>query len=106
MGTELHSQICTTRDQSERLMALGLKRETADMWYPRFAPSYPIPLTEDDYKHELNNDDDLPAWSLHRLAYLLQVSPYPIYLDSNAYEDIIDDIEDAIRQGGLVTYIE
>ena len=25
------SQICTTREQSERLLALGLKKETADM---------------------------------------------------------------------------
>lgn len=25
------SQICTTREQSERLIALGIKKETADM---------------------------------------------------------------------------
>ena len=28
-----NSQICTTREQSERLLALGLKKETADMVY-------------------------------------------------------------------------
>lgn len=28
---KLNSQICTTREQSERLLALGLKKETADM---------------------------------------------------------------------------
>ena len=27
-----NSQICTTREQSERLLALGLKKETADMF--------------------------------------------------------------------------
>lgn len=27
------SQICTTREQSERLIALGLKKETADCCY-------------------------------------------------------------------------
>ena len=27
------SKICTTREQSERLLALGLKPETADMVY-------------------------------------------------------------------------
>jgi hypothetical protein len=27
------SQICTTREQSERLLSLGLKKETADMCY-------------------------------------------------------------------------
>lgn len=30
---EFKSQICTTREQSERLLALGLKPETADMVY-------------------------------------------------------------------------
>lgn len=29
-----NNQICTTRSQSERLLALGLKKETADMYYP------------------------------------------------------------------------
>lgn len=28
---KFESQICTTKEQSERLLALGLKRETADM---------------------------------------------------------------------------
>ena len=27
------SQICTTREQSERLLALGLKKETADCYH-------------------------------------------------------------------------
>ena len=30
---KFNSQICTTREQSERLIALGLKKETADMCY-------------------------------------------------------------------------
>lgn len=30
---KFNSQICTSREQSERLLALGLKRETADMCY-------------------------------------------------------------------------
>ncbi len=28
---KFNSQICTTREQSERLLSLGLKKETADM---------------------------------------------------------------------------
>ena len=31
METKFNSQICTTREQGERLLALGLKKETADM---------------------------------------------------------------------------
>lgn len=30
---KFNSAICTTHDQSERLLALGLKKETADMFY-------------------------------------------------------------------------
>ena len=30
---KFNSQICTTKEQSERLLALGLKKETADMYY-------------------------------------------------------------------------
>lgn len=30
---KFNSQICTTKEQSERLLALGLKKETADMRY-------------------------------------------------------------------------
>ena len=33
MGLEFKSQIATTREQSEKLLALGLKPETADMVY-------------------------------------------------------------------------
>ena len=44
-----NSQICTTREQSERLLTLGLKKETADMtihiksdggWYVTAEPFY------------------------------------------------------------------
>ena len=76
-----NSQVCSSRSQSERLLELGLKKETADMWYPRFAPSFPIPLTEDDYVHELNNDGDVPAWSLHRLLSML-----PSYVQIETHE--------------------
>ena len=30
---EFRSQICTTREQSKRLLALGLRKKTADMYY-------------------------------------------------------------------------
>ena len=33
METKFNSQICTSREQSERLLALGLKKETADCYY-------------------------------------------------------------------------
>ena len=72
METKFNSQICTTREQSERLLALGLKKETADMYRPPswgghkiisyYAPC--VVLFDDHFDEEPN---DLPAWSLHRL---------------------------------------
>ena len=72
------SQICTTKEQSERLLALGLKKETADMClhgtvdisftqpFSRLAKivSYPI----------------IPAWSLHRL---IEMMPKNIAIDGD-----------------------
>ena len=69
------SAICTSRVQSERLLALGLKNETADMWYPHFAKTCPIPLID-----EVLTTDDIPAWSLGRLIEMLP-SPIPISED-------------------------
>ncbi len=57
------SQICTSREQSERLLALGLKPETADMRWERISEKYAYyPSTKTPYV-----SSDIPAWSLHRL---------------------------------------
>ena len=87
------SAICTSRVQSERLLKLGLKKETADMWYPHFAPSFPIPLTEDDYVHELNDDGDVPAWSIHRLMEMVDPWEYKNWIG----EDIENDYDNMIQ---------
>ena len=74
---KFNSAICTSRVQSERLLALGLKKETADMtihiknddsWY----------VTTDPYYEW--EDDILPAWSLGRLIEMMP-SPIPISED-------------------------
>lgn len=115
-----NSQICTTREQSERLLALGLKKETADMWYPHFAKTYPIPLVD-----EVLTTDDIPAWSLHRLiemmpfdvipeggfdncftliknypkGYSVEYDGFSYYHKENIYDTIIDGIEHLIKEG-------
>lgn len=57
-----NSQICTSREQSEKLLSLGLKKETADMcWmYGEVLSCNPPELTV-----------DFPAWSLHRLIEMM-----------------------------------
>ena len=63
---KFNSQICTSREQSERLLALGLKKETADMVL--------VPSSRHDgsdvirvRKSYLMEEDAIPAWSLHRM---------------------------------------
>lgn len=90
---EFNSQICTTEEQSERLIALGLKNETADMMLVRdfgYLLNKPYRVTVWD-PHTISihnnfqefivsmtttlkgidkqfvNDGYKPAWSLHRL---------------------------------------
>ena len=78
---KFNSQICTTREQSERLLALGLKKETAD---------FPVWGTEGLL---------YMGWSLHRLIEMLALVPYEIYPKDNVYNEVIDDIEEAINEG-------
>lgn len=80
MGLEFKSQIATTREQSEKLLALGLKPGTADMYLEKCR----LPEAGDYYLHTLNmnidaehwfssriNRDIIPAWSMSRLLELL-----------------------------------
>lgn len=71
---KFNSQICTTEEQSERLLDLGLKRETADMGL-----AGDIPIAIEDWKTQDTTLIDSPAWSLHRL---MEMMPNEIF-----YED-------------------
>lgn len=100
---KFNSQICTTREQSERLLALGLKKETADMcwtkmaairgtfYVPELAPINLVP-----WRH-------IPAWSLHRLIEMrLAHDPFAVFQLNNtedAFEKVISHIEHAIKEG-------
>lgn len=123
-----NSQICTTREQSERLLALGLKKETADMCWLNHA------LTEDykdwrampifkDWEKWLRGG--IPAWSLHRLiemmplyviiegefdncftliknypkGYSVEYDGFSYYHKENIYDTIIEGIEHLIKEG-------
>lgn len=124
---KFNSQICTTRVQSERLLALGLKRETADMIHQ------PIGVTPFNAWHKSDIEDNFyPAWSLHRLIEILPLllrkgdnyslvfdihrdlvaymayaigerNPYNRYLwesqNTNIYDALIDCIEWLIKEG-------
>lgn len=96
-----NSQICTTKKQSERLLALGLKTETADMSYVDGA-ELPIPAPPIYCS--------IPAWSLHRLLYIIpneyftdidfqDIMQRCIFATSTLYNDLIDLIEALIKEG-------
>ena len=116
------SQICTTREQSELLLALGLKKETADCAL--------LPLTDKVtsvlVKPSANDiKNTIPAWSLNRLiemmpfdvlieggfdncftliknypkGYSVEYDGYSYYYKENIYDTIIEGIEHLIKEG-------
>lgn len=70
---EFESQICTTKEQSEKLLALGLKKKTADMYYPMELEGE-LPKIADSFFGPVGKS--LPAWSLHRLVEMI---PFTIW---------------------------
>ena len=117
-----NSQICTTREQSERLLSLGLKKETADMCWTKMAAirgTFYVPelasINMVSWRHT-------PAWSLHRLIEMLKnsritisfiekdtaiiVERYGVFQNvceiwDNTYENICDAIEWLIKEGSF-----
>ena len=118
-----NSQICTRREQSERLLSLGLKKETADMY---LCPSIDgiiyqvVQLPESSFA-----EDEIPAWSLNRLiemmpldvvpeggfdniftltkgypsGYSVEYDGFSYYHKKNIYDTLIEGIEDLIKEG-------
>ena len=78
---KFNTQVCTTREQSERLLALGLKKETADCRWVGLVKDVKgndIPTKKQAWFTQTREDeramvcgfmryDFIPAWSLHRL---------------------------------------
>lgn len=90
------SQICTTKEQSKRLLALGLKRETADMCLQTtldvcYTMSFQEYIEFFGNRHIPPHPTILPAWSLHRLWQMIP-NRYTAndleYLKIAAYEGI------------------
>ena len=121
---KFNSQICTSREQSEHLLALGLKPETADMHWEDEAYF-------DDYEDwnayvgSPKHSEHIPAWSLHRLiemmpfdvipeggfdncftliknypkGYSVEYDGFSYYYKENIYDTLIDAIEHLIKEG-------
>lgn len=123
---QFNTQVCTTREQSERLVSLGLKKNTADCHWCYHS----VTATWYIVAHEYDNIGSyIPAWSLHRLMslcpqtihldeyadsyYRLTINPYKvIYIkddkqwlkqfdEGNLYDRMIDMIEWLIKNNHL-----
>lgn len=101
------SQICTTRQQSERLLAMGLKKETADAAYKYVHQFGGYVVLVCDWSQYVPADDYIPAWSLSRLIEICR-GPYlkdiPTSTSDNEsvdlYEWLIEFISYAVQQLG------
>lgn len=105
---KFNSQVCTTREQSQRLLDLGLKPETADMSLTVVCGSEIA-----QWVGELNNlgnikvngigvpneeVENIPAWSLHRLLSICVYGDYMGLCNININSVIIEDLfEQLIR---------
>lgn len=90
------SQVCTTKDQSQRLLDLGLKPETADMNWTiadddREGNEYSVEyMSIGRGKYQLLHPNwYIPAWSLHRLLEMLPIDLKP---RDNWYSRITDGV--------------
>ena len=92
---KFNSQLCTTKEQSQRLLDLGLKPDTADMAHIAFGgggmmirPYNWVSTTEVDI------ENFYPAWSLHRLLCMLDCDNADTFniMPNLAYEDVIATI--------------
>lgn len=95
---KFNSQVCTTREQSQCLLDLGLKPETADC-YNR----------EEDYGYsnwigKPSLHSDVPAWSLHRLLEICSEIYYTFNINvhkRDLYGFIISTFEHLKKQGKI-----
>jgi hypothetical protein len=106
---EFKSAVCTSVEQSKRLLKLGLKKETADCGHCSYGGTYIVPK----WPNVHNWDNDIPAWSLQSLLFLIpkevNIDGFKFPLRSDAimrledadcmYERLIGIIERVIEQG-------
>lgn len=96
---EFNTQICTSIEQSKRLLELGLNPYTSDMcWLSDSDVPVSIGYIDLEKVSEELKFNIIPSWSLHRLIEILD-SPLIEFniLSYNPYEEIIDLISECMK---------
>ena len=119
-----NTQISTSVEQSRRLLALGLKKETADMvWIAELGYDAENHRTYDtgeyflrpiDYLEGEEHRDNVPAWSLHRLIamcpFAVEKEYYLVmrrnYVSYEYYDDVLFAFEEYNMYESIVKCIE
>ena len=99
-----NSKVCTDKNQSERLLALGLKKETADCYwfYCDIAKEWKCTILSSTQVFKDYPTTVIPAWSLHRLIEMVAHTQYPYYVISKElpiYDALCERIEWLIKEG-------
>lgn len=86
---QFSGQICTSEQQSKRLIEMGINRDSADMFYSYDYAAGEITELNVLYNPSQMKYDDIPAWSLNRL---LEILPTRLiknnYTFNSKYKDI------------------
>lgn len=100
---EFKSQICTTRSQSETLLKLGLKKETADMWHYKDSYGWRVSPIEEICNEKAFLEYGTPAWSLHRLFELIrdEKKGILIYAAADMYDTAIAYISNMVKENRI-----
>ena len=91
------SAICTSIEQSEWLLSLGLKKETADCHWAYHS----VTATRYIVAHPCDGVGEcIPAWSLHRLIEMVAGgSEEQMIFLPDPYDELIEEIAGAIMVG-------
>lgn len=104
---EFKSKVTTSREQSERLLRLGLKKETADMMYvTQYATPLGRPIPEEYRSYSLILSSysppidkyaiHIPAWSLHRLMEIMYKGDMFGFVGLTTHDRNIDTIYELV----------
>jgi hypothetical protein len=109
--------VCTSIEQSNRLIELGINPKTADMgWFKAYS------LREEIYKQYIkgykleNHKSDIPAWSIYKLIEIISIdvtfknefivinnNTKMFNSSTNVYDNLIDVIEYLIKDNKINT---